>query len=187
MTHGHRQHDVGELIRSDLHRYGGQHSLPALFRNLLWNRSFRYTFWLRLCRSRSTPLRLLARVMHRHLSNRYAIQIPASTRIGPGLLIGHHTGLIINHTTTIGSNCNLGQFTTIGSNHERAAEIGNNVYIGPGVCVVEHVVIGDNATIGAGAVVVKDVPAGATVAGNPAKVVSTRSPGRYVCNRWPEK
>ncbi|HEU4773620.1 MAG TPA: serine O-acetyltransferase [Lysobacter sp.] len=177
--------DIRGLIRSDLYRYAGDCSRSSLTRHLLFNRSFKYSFWLRLCRSPSFPVRMLARVMHRHLSNRYGIQIPPSTRIGPGLFIGHHMGLVINHTATIGWNCNLGQFTTIGSNHEHAARIGNNVYIGPGVCVVEDVVIGDNATVGAGAVVVKDVPENSTVAGNPAKVVSTRHPGRYVCNRWP--
>ncbi len=42
----------------------------------------------------------------------------------------------------------------------------------------------NNATIGAGAVVVKDVPENATVAGVPAKIVSYKSPGRYIGNRW---
>lgn len=62
--------------------------------------------------------------------------------------------------------------------------IGDNVYIGPSVCIVENVSIGDNATIGAGAVVVKDVPANATVAGVPAKVISEKQPGRYILNKW---
>ena len=44
--------------------------------------------------------------------------------------------------------------------------------------------IGDGATIGAGAVVVKDVEAGTTVAGNPAKVISRKEPGRLVYNKW---
>ena len=48
--------------------------------------------------------------------------------------------------------------SSIGSNYKKAAEIGNNVYIGPNVCIVGYVHIGDNAKIGVGAVVVKDVP-----------------------------
>ena len=41
--------------------------------------------------------------------------------------------------------------------------------IGSGATVLCGVTIGERAVVGAGAVVVKDVPAGATVAGNPAK------------------
>lgn len=81
-------------------------------------------------------------------------------------------------------NIDLCQFTTIGSVCLHGAHIGNNVYIGPGVCIVEGVTIGDGATIGAGTVVVKDVEAGTTVAGNPAKVISRKEPGRLVYNKW---
>ena len=62
--------------------------------------------------------------------------------------------------------------------------IGNNVYIGPTVCIVENVHIGDNVTIGAGAVVVKDIPVNATVAGVPAKVISYGEAGRFIHNKW---
>jgi acetyltransferase-like isoleucine patch superfamily enzyme len=47
----------------------------------------------------------------------------------------------------------------------RGAKIGANATLLPGV------VVGENALVGAGAVVVKDVPAGAVVAGNPARVI----------------
>lgn len=176
--------NVRELIHSDLYRYTGRVSTRSLLGELLRNRSFRYSFWLRLCRSDHTPLRWLAIVIHRHLSNAYGIQIPRRTRIGHGLYIGHHLCIVVSDTAVIGNNCNLSQFTTIGSNKGRAATIGDNVYIGPGVCVVEDVTIGSNATIGAGSVVVRDVPAGTTAAGNPARVVSTRDPGRFVAHRW---
>lgn len=175
---------VLEYILSDLHRYEGRTSMPLLFRHLLGNWSFRYTFWLRLCNSGSSPVRFVAKVVHRRMSVRYGVHIPSSTKIGKGLYIGHAVGIVINHTARIGDNCNLSQFTTIGSNHEHAAIIGDNVYIGPGACIVEDVVIGSNATIGAGSVVVDDVAEGVTAAGNPARVVSTKAPGRYVANRW---
>jgi serine O-acetyltransferase len=92
--------------------------------------------------------------------------------------------IVLNSTTTIGNNCNLSQFVTIGSNDGQAATIGNNVYIGPNVCIVENVHIGDNVTIGAGAIVVKDVPSNCTVAGNPARVISEKNSGRYILNKW---
>ncbi|MFH1352963.1 MAG: acyltransferase [bacterium] len=52
-----------------------------------------------------------------------------------------------------------------GATVERLAKIGANSTILPGVR------IGKNSLVGAGSVVTKDVPAGAVVAGNPAKVI----------------
>ncbi|HEU5318238.1 MAG TPA: DapH/DapD/GlmU-related protein [Chloroflexota bacterium] len=53
----------------------------------------------------------------------------------------------------------------VGPTLEAGAKIGANATLLPGVNV------GENALVGAGAVVTRDVPAGAVVAGNPAKVV----------------
>lgn len=49
--------------------------------------------------------------------------------------------------------------------------------IGSGATILGGVRIGAGATVGAGAVVVSDVPAGATVVGNPARVLPGRETG----------
>ena len=49
--------------------------------------------------------------------------------------------------------------------------VGNNVWIGAGVCVLPGVTIGDNTVIGAGSVVTKDIPSGVLAAGNPCRVI----------------
>jgi acetyltransferase-like isoleucine patch superfamily enzyme len=54
--------------------------------------------------------------------------------------------------------------------------IGNNVWIGYGACILRGVTVGDNAIIGTNSVVTKDVPANAVVAGLPAKVIRMRKP-----------
>lgn len=48
----------------------------------------------------------------------------------------------------------------------------SNASIGSNATIMCGVTIGKGAIIGAGAVVTKDVPAGATVAGNPAKIIA---------------
>lgn len=58
----------------------------------------------------------------------------------------------------------------------RPVHIGSDVWIGGGAIILPGVTIGDDAVIGAGSVVTHDVPPGATVAGNPARVLHARVP-----------
>lgn len=69
------------------------------------------------------------------------IDIPPRVVIGNGLYLGHAQSIVINPACVIGDNCNISQFVSIGSNHVKTATIGNNVYIGPNVCIVEDVTI----------------------------------------------
>lgn len=52
--------------------------------------------------------------------------------------------------------------------------VGDYVFIGTGSVIVQSVIIGDWAVIGANSVITRDIPAGAIVAGNPAKIISFR-------------
>lgn len=177
--------EIKEYIKSDLYRYTGEINFKIIFRNYLLNRGFKYTFWLRLCKSDVRLVRFIARVMHWRLSRKYLIQIPHNIKAGYGLYLGHHMCVIVNGTAIIGNNVNLSQFTTIGANTgSKAAVIGDCVYIGPGSCLVGDIRIDDNSTVGAGSVVVKDVEGNTTVAGTPAKYISSKEPGRYVNKRW---
>ena len=180
--------DVINLIRSDYYRYkGGEKSIPfyKLLAYLFFGRNhcFNYSFWLRLSHKKSI-LFPLAKFMHLRLSKKYCLDIPPACKIGYGLYLGHGICMVINSGTIIGNNVNLSQFLNIGTNHSTPAVIGDNVYIGPNVCIVEDVKIGNNSCIGAGAVVVKDVPENATVAGVPAKIISYKK-HNYVNRRWP--
>ncbi len=183
----HKNMNLNTLIKSDYYRcYGENRNLIYiyLFGIVAINHGFSYCFWLRLS-SRKNPFWLIAKFMHRRLSRKYGINIPSKLPIGYGLLLLHGHGIIINPTAVIGNNVTICQFTTIGSMHANAATIGDNVYIGPSVSIVEGIKIGNNVTIGAGAVVVKECPENATVAGVPAKVISMNKPARYIGNPWP--
>ena len=175
---------VIKYIRSDYFRYVGRNdSFVRILIYSLRNHCFRFLLWYRLASIRNcfTPL---ARVVRSMIASRYGILISRKVKAGYGLYIGHGYGIIVNSTATIGNNCNLSQFTTIGSNDGVAAKIGDNVYVGPNVCIVENVSIGNNVTIGAGAVVTKDLPDNATCVGVPASVINYNGPGRYINNAW---
>lgn len=176
--------DCITLMQSDFYRYTGiKMSLLKMWVKSFRNPSYALSFWLRLS-SYKGWLYYYSRIRLSFVTKKYGLQISPNTRIGYGLYIGHGFGTIVNPTAVIGNNVNLSQFSTIGSNKNKAAVIGNNVYIGPSVCIVENVSIGSNASIGAGSVVVKDVPKNSTVAGVPAKVISEKEPGRFVNRRW---
>ena len=66
----------------------------------------------------------------------------------------------------------------------RDVEVGSNVWIGYGACILRGVRVGDNSIIGTNAVVTKDVPANAVVAGTPARVVRMREVPSEL--RWPD-
>jgi len=58
--------------------------------------------------------------------------------------------------------------------YKRDVEVGANVWIGYGACILRGVRVGDNAIVGANAVVTSDVPANAVVGGIPARVLRMR-------------
>jgi len=173
-----------EYIKSDYTRYYGKVTIIKLFCVALtgFNHCFAYSFWLRLAKVKGV-FYPIAKFMHYRLSRKYGIQIPIPTEIGYGFYIGHGVGIIINGTATIGNNVNVSQFTTIGA-HGQAAIIGDNVYIGPSVCIVNNVIIGNDVAIGAGSVVVKDIQQNATVAGVPAKVLNLKGSFKFINKRY---
>ena len=176
--------NILKYVKSDLYRYTGEVSFKYFIKEYLLNRGFCYSFWFRMTKSSIYLIRVFSIGILNFKRIRYRIDISHRTEIGYGLYIGHAGPLVINSTTIIGNNCNLSQYTSIGANENCAAIIGDNVYIGPNCCIIENVKIGCNVTIGAGSVVTKDLPEGCTAAGNYAKVLSYKSPGRFIKNKY---
>jgi acetyltransferase-like isoleucine patch superfamily enzyme len=58
--------------------------------------------------------------------------------------------------------------------YKRDVEVGNNVWIGYGACILRGVSVGDNSVIGTNSVVTKDVPANSVVGGIPARIIRMR-------------
>jgi serine O-acetyltransferase len=98
---------------------------------------------------------------------------------GPGFVIVHSHGVVINGKVRGGSNVHLEHEVTLGDSGQGACPVlGDNVYIGAGAKVIGPVAIGDGARVGANAVVVKDVEPDTTVVGIPARPVRRRSAGQ---------
>jgi serine O-acetyltransferase len=95
---------------------------------------------------------------------------------GPGFVIVHSHGVVINGKVRGGSRVHLEHEVTIGDSGAGACPVlGDDVYLGAGAKVIGPVSIGDGARVGANAVVVRDVDPDTTVVGVPARPVRRRS------------
>jgi acetyltransferase-like isoleucine patch superfamily enzyme len=66
--------------------------------------------------------------------------------------------------------------------YKRDVDVGHNVWMGYGACVLRGVSIGDNSIVGTSAVVTRSAPADAVLAGVPARVIRMRE--APVTMRW---
>lgn len=92
--------------------------------------------------------------------------------MGHSVRIGAHTSILaFNHTITDPEKPVFRQPISA-----RGITIGDDVWIGSNVTILDGVTIGERSVLAAGSVITKDVPAGAIVAGNPARVKKWRVP-----------
>lgn len=170
-------------LKSDCKRYTNSTNLINFIKLYFSSYPFRWQVAFRLSKGRGIIkcFGMILWILNRSKNN---IVISRLTDIGYGLYLGHGGPIVVNYKTKIGNNCNLSHFVSIGTNENNPAVIGNNVYIGPNTNIVENVKIGDNVTIGAGSVVTKDLPDNCTAAGNYAKVLNYKNPGKYIKNKW---
>ncbi|BEL05551.1 hypothetical protein Q0Z83_037420 [Actinoplanes sichuanensis] len=92
--------------------------------------------------------------------------------LGDAVRIGAHTSILgFNHTMADPDTEVFRQPLTV-----KGITVGDDVWIGSHVVILDGVHVGDRSVIAAGAVVTKDVPAGAIVGGNPARLLRWRIP-----------
>ena len=99
--------------------------------------------------------------------------VMAGVSINADVQIGKHC--IVNTNASVDHDCIIDDFVHISPNVALAGDVkvGEGTHIGIGACVIQGVKIGRWCTIGAGAVIIKDVSDGATVVGNPGRIIRT--------------
>ncbi len=101
--------------------------------------------------------------------------IGRGAEFGPGFVLFHAGGVVINGRVKGGAHVHLQHEVTLGDNgYGETPELGSDILIGAGAKVIGKIKVGDGARIGANAVVVKDVEPNQTVVGIPAKPVTRR-------------
>ena len=128
---------------------------------------------------------LLAYRKYHLISLQTGIHIPKNT-CEEGLTLYHFGSIVVNAACRIGRNCCIMNNVNIGANggSNKAPQIGNNVYMGPGAVIYGDIEIADGCYIGANAVVNKSFKEpNSVIAGVPAKVIKTDSVNWWQNNR----
>lgn len=140
-------------------------SWRRVIRNLVNRPKTRFYFNLRLAHylyiKGGKINHFIAKYLQRKNLKNYATDIGLATKIGSGLYLMHHPGIVIADQVEIGKNCVIRQNTTIGIKGKdfKYVTIGNNVQIGANSCIIgDNIHIGSNVTIGAMSFANKDIP-----------------------------
>jgi serine O-acetyltransferase len=117
----------------------------------------------------------LASLVQARVAQALGIDIHPAARFGHGVFIDHGTGVVVGETAVVGNDVSILQGVTLGGTGketgDRHPKVRDGVLLGAGAKLLGNIVVGRGAKVGAGSVVLRDVPACATVAGVPARVV----------------
>jgi serine O-acetyltransferase len=151
------------------------YSMPLLyFKGFHAVQAYRIAHWLW-----QQQRQALALFMQNRIASVFDVDIHPAARIGAGLMVDHGTGVVIGETAVLGDNISMLHSVTLGGCGtdpiRRHPLVHDGVLIASGAKLLGPIDIGTGAKIAAGSVVLNDVPAHATVAGVPARVVGKPS------------
>jgi serine O-acetyltransferase len=127
-------------------------------------------------RLQSLRVPLVPRLAHRLAMAIAQVSIGDPVVVQPGVYLIHGQ-VVIDGLVEVSGDTVIGPFVTIGliAGELVGPTIGRGVRIGTGAKILGPIHVGPGAVIGANSVVLSDVPAGATAAGVPARIVASKS------------
>jgi serine O-acetyltransferase len=164
-----------DLLAADLRRKAEVYGLPdspgTRVRMLLTDGGLAQVLFRSMSFCQRHHLKIVAAVLYRLNGFLTGATIGRNADLGPGFVIVHSIGIVINTNVRAGRNLVVYHGVTIGEAHDRFPVLGDDVFVGAGAKIIGGVRVGSNVRIGANAVVTKDVPDGATAIGIPARIV----------------
>lgn len=119
-------------------------------------------------RSRLVPLAMIFNKLNTVFG---ACIIGRGADFGPGFVLVHSNGVVINGMVRGGRDIKIEHQVTIGAERNLSPVLGDDLFIGAGAKILGAVRIGSHVRVGANAVVVKDVPDNVTAVGVPARYI----------------
>src|SRR5207302_318924 len=106
----------GNDIRADAFRVTGKMlSVGSILALAAVNRTFRPVLTLRFCQwTKFSLFRQVARMLHRWAQAKAGMDLSSALRAGPGLILVHGWGIVVNKDAHIGSNVTLFNGVVIG-------------------------------------------------------------------------
>lgn len=127
----------------------------------------------------------LAYFLQSRMSSVFQMDIHPATQLGGGIFFDHGTGIVIGQTAVIEDDVSIMQNVTLGGTGketgDRHPKVRRGVLVGAGAKVLGNIELGRCSRVAASSVVLDPVPAGATVAGIPAKIVGMSDPESKDC------
>ena len=119
----------------------------------------------------------LASFIQSRMSEVFSVDIHPAATIGKGIFVDHAHGIVIGETAVVEDDVSMLHAVTLGGTgnekDDRHPKIRRGVLIGAGAKVLGNIEVAEGAKIAASSVVLSNVPAHATVAGVPAKIVGS--------------
>lgn len=179
-----------KMLAGELYDAGDAELQADLAANAAWLARYNAALALPVTERRALLARHFAAVGHGcNIRPPFHCDYGYNITLGHGVFLNFNCVILDVATVTIGDGTQIGPGVQIltadhprhheqrraGLEFGRPIAIGRNVWIGGGAIILPGIGVGDDAIIGAGSVVTRDVPAGATAAGNPARLLARPS------------